>query len=226
MINTDARVSQRNWQSIWQRVEEEQDTAQYSREIYIHCCTAWTLFFSIWALILKYWFWRLLYCPAWIGRHRNVTLIVTKSFEGIPLWSIWILAYDKGALDWRQKEKEETAEAFTILQDKNNVILPSDVPKQICPILSFHLNFTDMNFHDWPALRPHPPPSCKHCKIGAWGHETFKNPAFLQAGGGCTCRLPFTAALRFRFIALHALAGKALASSKWLGQGCTDRLAQ
>lgn len=70
-----------------------------------------------------------------------------------------------------------------------------------------YLNFTSMNFHDCP-------PSCKHCKIGARGHETFQKPAFLQAGGGCTCRLPFTAAPRFQFIALHALAGKALACSK------------
>lgn len=70
-----------------------------------------------------------------------------------------------------------------------------------------HLNFTSMNFHDCP-------PSCKHCKIGARGLETFQKPAFLQAGGGCTCRLPFTAAPRFQFIALHALAGKALACSK------------
>lgn len=71
-----------------------------------------------------------------------------------------------------------------------------------------YLNFTSMNFHDCPPLL------VNTVKLAPGGHETFQKPAFLQAGGGCACRLPFTAAPRFQFIALHALAGKALACSK------------
>lgn len=194
----------------------------------MHCRAALTLFFSIWALILKYWFWHI-YCPAWpqttqwcyfhcdkkVGENSHVKYLdpciqqggaTLKTKRGSRHgWSFY---------NSRQKYYCQMIIFFQMCQSKLALF-----PHFVWILLAWIFMFGSL-------CPQQPPPSCKHCKIGTWGHEAFQKPAFLQAGGGRTCRLPFTAALRFRFIALHALAEKALACSKWLGQGCTDRLVQ
>lgn len=190
----------------------------------MQCRAALTLFFSIWALILKYWFWRLLYCPA--RPVDDTGMLLSRWQKGLREFSREAFGSShttnrRRTLHIDQKDKAEAAGRFYNSR-RNECQITIHFFLQTCQSKSALFEFYQHEF----SWLPPPTPSCKHCKIGAGGHETFQKPAFLQAGGGCACRLPFTAAPRFQFIALHALAGKALACSKWLGQGCTDRLVQ
>lgn len=59
----------------------------------------------------------------------------------------------------------------------------SDLPKQICPIFSFHLNFTGMNFHDGVALPPTASPFFVNTvKLAPGDMKHFKNQRFCKLG--------------------------------------------
>lgn len=192
----------------------------------MHCRAAPALFFSIWALILKYWFWRLLYCPAWPR-----TIQGCYSHCDINVWGNSHVKYLDPCIQQggaRLKTKRGSRDSWSFYNSGKNYYFFFFQTCQSKFALFSHFTWILLAWIFMIGLlcSPLTPPSCKHCKIGTWGHETFQTPAFLQSGGGRTCRLPSTAALRFGFIALHTLAGKALACIKWLGQECTDRLAQ
>lgn len=109
----------------------------------MHYRAAPTLFFSIWALILKYWFWRLLYCPAWPR-----TIQGCYSHCDINAWGNSHVKYLDPCIQLKPKEEAETAEAFTI-QKKLLFLFFPDLPT---PILPYFLISLEFYWHEFSGL--------------------------------------------------------------------------
>lgn len=118
----------------------------------MQCRAALTLFFSIWALILKYWFWRLLYCPA--RPVDDTGMLLSRWQKGLREFTREAFGSShttnrRRTLHIDQKDKAEAAERFYHSR-RNECQITIHFFCRCAKVNLPYLNFTSMNFHDCP----------------------------------------------------------------------------
>lgn len=183
MINTGTRESQMQWQSVWQR-EEERHRVQYPREKkYAVPCSANVIFLNLSAhieiLILA-----LVILPS--KAVDDTGMLLSRWQKGLREFSREAFGSSHTTNRRRTLHIDQKDKAGRFYNSRRNecqitIHFFADVPKEICPIWILPA---------WIFMIA-PPPSCKHCKIGAGGTWNISKTSVSTSWGRLCMQAPF-----------------------------------